>query len=553
MTQTTSSPTLNGIAYFVLPIGRIDLDALRLIFEYIAEADRPNSEHPIADSWPRLGHVCRVWRSTLLDMPQLWARDVLAFGTGSALDDVVDRTRELPLRLDCLSHTLDELSMERIIPLIPRAQALQCELKTYEELKDVLNSIASHPPKALRTLSISLEMGLNSWFISQSPSYTSCIELLPLRHLEMTGVYPNPPLLGTLTSWTMKSTDVILVDPRLPIEVIVNVLAHNTGLESLCLMDAISVFRDQNIVLPDIVVLPKLKSLYIWQESNASPCPILNRLQLPNPTLEKYWIRDCDVDTAADVSAEFASALSACACSPVLRSGRFLRVQCETRWENKVIVQLHRQYRVPEGPEHPDNMPFHVEYQPFHLAVSFLELSNAILAPLSRTSLPEQVLELWWSVFEEDAQVASYWDTVLQPFQAVTTLIILDVYTHTQAALVAMSAALTRTRDDGSLLLPCLNRLVMRAYEMDGLGLFRDHSLLKKRKDMGVPISKVLFLDIDSPNMNGSEQDDEFDGEVKKQMQDVATELDAGLESHISWEVVNGQRRIQGTEFVFKY
>ncbi|KZV73522.1 hypothetical protein PENSPDRAFT_290455 [Peniophora sp. CONT] len=540
---------IDRVAYFILPIGRLDLDALRLIFELVADDSRPKYDQPLSDSWARLGHVCHVWRSTLLSMPELWARDVLAFGAGSALDDVFSRARDMPLHLDFSAR---KRHIRRIAPLIPRAEVLKCEMESFEEQQIVLDSILSHPPTALHTLALRVDH--RTRYVQQpSPQHATCVQHLPIRHLEMYDLFLSPPLSGTLTSWTMHSNEQSwIVDRRLSIATIVNVLAHNTGLERIFCRDAISIF-DRDAAEPH-VVLPALKVLQIWQNDNAPPYTLLSHMRFPNPILEQCSIHDFAFDTPSELSTAFTSALSACDKSSALESAHFLRVIFDATRSGEVLIQLEPRHRV--AYDSTSVIPFDLK---FETEGSCLQLSSVIMDALVNFRIATRITELLWSAHEEDAQTIEYWNTVLRPFSCVETLFLGDsqttIYHHCFPALIATFDALASTRSDGPLL-PRLHRLVTSAWETDGLAYIempRVVRTLQRRAEMGVPVSEIRFLDIGGPENSSANEDPEFVASVFEQMEKLAADLGVGVESRERWEDIEGKRRFGGTDFVFHY
>ncbi|KZV66574.1 hypothetical protein PENSPDRAFT_737048 [Peniophora sp. CONT] len=69
----------------------LDRDSLALIFDLVAESEPPSQTNL---GWIRLGHVCRAWRTVLLGMRSVWARDAFVFGAD------VRRSKDILARAD---------------------------------------------------------------------------------------------------------------------------------------------------------------------------------------------------------------------------------------------------------------------------------------------------------------------------------------------------------------------------------------------------------------------------------------------------------------------
>ncbi|KZV73533.1 hypothetical protein PENSPDRAFT_291084 [Peniophora sp. CONT] len=558
--MNTSSPAdtpANHDKYFGLPIGHLDLDALRLIFEYIAEDSRPKDGTRVADTWIRLGHVCRLWRSALLSMPELWARDIVAFGTASALDDMLAFAQDVPLNLDCLVKGSRELPIKCIVPLIPRAGVLRCEMKTPEEQHTVLDTINSRQPIALHTLALHATDAGSGSIEYPASSYATCIERLPIRHLEMHELFLNPPLLGNLTSWTMWSDKKWIVDQRLSIAAIVNVLAHNTGLEKLSFKDAISISDSDAVAAP--VPLAALRILHIWHDRpNESPPALLDYLRFPNPILEQCLISDMAIDTAAHFSEALVPTFSVWAKSPALESAHFLRVECDAEWSGKVLIQL-TEYHWVTRDNSSSPIPFELRFEARPWEATYLQLSSIVMSNLADYRIPERITELLWSAHEGVDD--NYWSTVLEPFSNVETLFLGDSHTPTVHdrkvyALIALFKALASTRSTGPLL-PRLRRLVTVAWETDGLDLIGVQIVLptlQRRKEMGVPVREIRFLGMNGPDGDDIDDEDEWlIDSVHEQMEGLAEDLGVGVENRECWGESRGKRYLQWTDFIFHY
>ena len=106
------------------PISGLNLDLLRAIFELIANNDRPHPRRAaVEECWMKIGHVCRSWRMVLLDMPNLWARDVCAFGVLAPFDALLERARNASLHL-VFSSDVPDYTLIRMAHLVPRTIAL---------------------------------------------------------------------------------------------------------------------------------------------------------------------------------------------------------------------------------------------------------------------------------------------------------------------------------------------------------------------------------------------------------------------------------------------
>ncbi|KZV60758.1 hypothetical protein PENSPDRAFT_759848 [Peniophora sp. CONT] len=85
------------------PIARLSGDILFDVFARVASEQQPirpdaSVGKPGDLGWISLSHVCRRWRSVMLDMPSLWASCVCTFP--SAMADMVTRAQRTPLTLD---------------------------------------------------------------------------------------------------------------------------------------------------------------------------------------------------------------------------------------------------------------------------------------------------------------------------------------------------------------------------------------------------------------------------------------------------------------------
>lgn len=554
MQDTSFSETLDHSTYVDLPIGCLNLDVLRLIFEHVADDIRLDYKKPHLDHWIRLGHVCHVWRSTLLSMPKLWAREILAFGMGNALDDILPRAHDVPLDLELLRGTgyLPSTAFERIAPLIPRARVLACKIATSEDQRTVLDAISSQPTPAIHTLKLDVIWKFHSGYIPfPDATYATCIQHLPIHQLELRNIFILPPLTGSLTSLSLHCYRVWIKHERLTLGEILTALAHNPRLEKLVLHDAIRE-PDSTAVLPR-VALPSLKSMRIYQDSKPSSYDLLDQLRFPNPIMENAMIGDAVVDTATGVSATLTSALSVHARSPALESPRYLRFEYESDGRN-VEIHLERCHHLID--DWKPTAQFEAQFNAHEWQSSFDELSSAIVHVLVESRIPAQVIELSWHVGEEEGvHTGEYWDTCLRPFIATETLFLADFDTPNteMSGLIAMLDAIARTRSDGPLL-PRLHRLVT----CDGwTELFRRgqpqlRRALQGRMQMHVPIREIRFLDIGGPHLTSVIGPFRLEM-VSAQIKAVVAGLSVSVERQECWEDIDGKVDFRGTEFIFDY
>ncbi|KZV73535.1 hypothetical protein PENSPDRAFT_663043 [Peniophora sp. CONT] len=555
MQDLSSSDPPNHLAYVELPIGRLNVDVLRLIFERVAHDSRLNCEQPHLDHWIRLGHVCRLWRSTLLGMPKLWARDILAFGLGSALDDILHRAHDVPLDLELPGGKyLPSTAIDRIAPLIPRARVLACTIATPEERRTVLDAISSQPAPIIQSLKLDVLQKTNPGHISgPGTACTTCIQHLPLRRLELRNIIIRPPLSGGLTSWALRCHGQWINHERLTLEEILTALVHNPRLERLVLYEAV---REQNptTALP-CVTLSSLRIMHIYQRSNPPPYALLDHFRFPNPIMEDSMVSDTVVETATGVSATLTHALAVYARSPAFEYVRHLRVQCEPEDQ---LVEIHI-----DQCHHLDDVwkptaPFEVLFRAPQWQSSFHELSSTIVQELIKVRIPTQVTELSWHVGEEEGgHTIEYWDTLLRPFIATETLFLDDFNaSRTEViGLIAMLDALACTRSDGPLL-PRLQWLVTcdEHAEIFEHGLPQLRRTLQRRAKMHVPIRGIRFMDVSGPRLTVGPGIASGPVEtMSAQIQELVADLGISVERLACWEEIDGKMDYRGTKFVFDY
>ncbi|KAI0309792.1 hypothetical protein OF83DRAFT_22846 [Amylostereum chailletii] len=129
---------------------------MRQIFAALASMDHPRQGHrpqkdarfPGSLGWVILSHVCRRWRSILLDMPSLWAKYVCALPT--ALDVFFERSRKcsLTIRFDSRQHPSwrSKELLQHVSPWFHRASAISVSIpeRFHDEILK-LPSIANSP------------------------------------------------------------------------------------------------------------------------------------------------------------------------------------------------------------------------------------------------------------------------------------------------------------------------------------------------------------------------------------------------------------------------
>ncbi|KZV71171.1 hypothetical protein PENSPDRAFT_650924 [Peniophora sp. CONT] len=238
MPHSLSSPNLNTEL--------LNDDVLREIFDYVAYLE-PYERHPFnhqllhALGWIRLSHVCRKWRSLLLDMPTLWGRIALvsagppprASGTflsrsrNSLLD--AEFSRGGSLRYSTAVHDRHRKRlMEAAKILAPRLRTLAA-ISVELPLDDLLYYFRHSPLPALRILRVvyskadedEVVEALQDDLIMDAPNLVEASFILfayglPMGNRLKKGLVLNFPSLRSFTvKWSeMDRTDATIEDLR---------------------------------------------------------------------------------------------------------------------------------------------------------------------------------------------------------------------------------------------------------------------------------------------------------------------------------------------------
>ncbi|KZV71529.1 hypothetical protein PENSPDRAFT_751634 [Peniophora sp. CONT] len=119
-----------------MPIEKLDLDVLLIIFEICVDLDPPCREHGLG--FIRLSHVNRRWRNLALALsPALWGRIISYSWCQAMFDTILSRSRDASLILDM--YLCNDVHVKQFMPtkeierlLVPRAHTII--LDDYDDL-----------------------------------------------------------------------------------------------------------------------------------------------------------------------------------------------------------------------------------------------------------------------------------------------------------------------------------------------------------------------------------------------------------------------------------
>ncbi|VDB86453.1 unnamed protein product [Peniophora sp. CBMAI 1063] len=179
-----------------LPIARLPVEVLRIIFEYDA-ASHGLWTSEFGESWMRLGAVCRHWRLVLFDTSNIWADDLFGLGI-SAVSDLLPFTKNAPLNIILpYSPPLDHI--EGIYKMMTRAWHFSGEIPLQEDLRNVIDILARKSFPYLESLRLEFEYEDNR--TQQRKSRIKPMANCPnLKHLSLANFYMTPPVPNQLVS-----------------------------------------------------------------------------------------------------------------------------------------------------------------------------------------------------------------------------------------------------------------------------------------------------------------------------------------------------------------
>ncbi|VDB86413.1 unnamed protein product [Peniophora sp. CBMAI 1063] len=446
------------------PIFRLETDSLRAIFEFVADVDRPHPDSPsVVKCWMKIGHICRLWRLILLDMPALWARDLCVFGWHTSFDMILGRARDAPLCLDFFPNLrhggLEDAPSDliaRMAPLVARARELSYFVEASKDYDTIVAAISQHT-SSLKELTV-------DWYMPKTADATWHPVRLPpdscINYLEMQNIIIFPPLNGCLTRLIINL--ISLPDEiRFPHHEIVDILLGNPALELVEMRNAMREGHTQ-LGRPRIV-LPKLAHFGV-QRNAARACPstfsLLALLDLPAVT--NLRIIESHVSTRAQVSEGFDAVLRACSTSPILASPTIsLHVDREWTFRTQLPPMLKVSISSTPCAISPSGNSIHPVLILSTAPDSHAELERtesnamlmAVLHQLEDVGLPDRVVRLSWAPDPSEAE-PEYWSTVLCPFPNVSYL---TVRGNTNAIINSLDTL--RRCDDDVLVVPHLSCL----------------------------------------------------------------------------------------------
>ncbi|KZV61052.1 hypothetical protein PENSPDRAFT_659165 [Peniophora sp. CONT] len=498
-------------------IQRLNSDSLHLIFELVADIDRPDPHNPeVGECWMKLGQVCRLWRTALLNMPSLWARDLCAFGPNKSFEQILVRTRDAPLHLDfprsspesilnkffeeILARTRDaplhpdfprsspENTLVRMASYIPRAGALHCTIQTPEDYQSIESILSSCHLPALDTLDVNFDCRITDIDFRQDIVLAGDSHITKFRACD---ILIWPPQSGRLTSLEiclsgMKSERRILCDA------ILDILSHNPNLKSVSLMCALRKSGTISRFVP--ITMPVLSNISVYQNDvSSSSFELLAHLRVP--VIERLSVSNHSINTAISTSQGMACTLQACTESPLLTSSNQLSCSLKPSKSTICIAISDRGSAFSEEADEDVSFRFLLDSASvLQHYPDILDLMSAALHPLSEAGVSSRVATLTcfpWGVAE--AESAQFWKATLNTFSNASSL-------HacaTEHELLALFDALSR-HEEGERVLPRLDQLTVRLSRRPGIlrpgKLFWfpefEHAL-RKRVEMDSPIREV--------------------------------------------------------------
>ncbi|VDB86416.1 unnamed protein product [Peniophora sp. CBMAI 1063] len=520
-------------------ISRLNADLLQLVFEIVADLERPPLNQPtVKGCWMRVGHVCRLWRSLILGLPSLWARDVCAFGVHESFDSILDRAGGAPLHLD-FQRDIPDYTLARMAPLISRARILRCIIRSPEDYDSVTSTLNSEQLPHLEVLSIDLDPLIIDLV---SKHRVEPNQKCAMRHLQMKDTVVLPPHNGLLTSLVINLFESERV-MRFTIQEIVDVLLQNLSLKSLTLNYAL---RDAEMITNSSrIVLLELAQLTIHQD-HGSPFAfeLLSLLLVPNAT--HLDVTDDCTNTPAQVTRALTCAMSSCADSSVLQSPE-LSLKVLRGWYDKPTPQLDinlcpsQSVGILWSTEAPIRFGLFPDLH--HDPLTAHEMLHAALQQLSASKVADRVTQLSWYPWPSEADHDTYWTEVLRSFPNTVSLLVSSSTERFAALFSALSC---------HELLPNFTQLSVECDQSEDVPQPRaiEH-MLRQRLAAGSPICEIRLQNLYGMSRTASVPKITA---AEKTMRDLARKLNAAVTVQDWAEVVKGEGILYlGTTFTFVY
>ncbi|KZV67664.1 hypothetical protein PENSPDRAFT_687896 [Peniophora sp. CONT] len=531
----TSDNSADTISY----ISRLNLDSLRALFELVADQERPHPAHTSVEKcWTKIGHVCRLWRSVLLNMPTLWARGLCAFGVHAAFDDLLVRAQDARLHLG-FPPELPEYTLSRMAPLIPRAHMLRCTIRSPEDYQSITEALSSRYLPSSKTLSITFD----AWSIGNeiAQGAIALAHECSIYHLRMSIIVIHPPLNGCLT-WLAISLHELDITRRFSLDNIVAVLQHNRSIESVALLCAIHEGHTRHLPSVTLQVLTRL-TIIEEQRASTSAFDLLNLLHAPS--VEHLNIADESIDTASKTTKALECTLDACAGSPTLALDEFsLGVRRGSEDDIYTDIHLYRAWSIAISSD--TDAPFRLGLYPgvrSELLPASIEMLLAALRHLSDAAILHRVVELLMYPCGTEADSTEYWNMVLPYFPVVSALLV----EGTTDGLAALFNTLSHCKDEARVL-PCLTRLTIEHVESFNGFPWSVHfeQMFRRRMATGSPIREVRLKNLPKPIRKAMTSHYKA---VIEQMEHLAESIGVGMITQ-EWQ---DAEEIIGTAFEYQY
>ncbi|VDB86421.1 unnamed protein product [Peniophora sp. CBMAI 1063] len=383
------------------------------------------------------------------------------------------------------------LRLARMAPLIPRARALCCTIRSPEDYRSIASVLSSDSIPNLHSLSVEFNCG--------TMDHDSRTDIVLARDAQVTDVRMSNVIIRLPEHGRLTSLDISLTwakpERLFRCDDVLDILSHNPSLKAVSLAHALRKGDPTSRSTP--IVMPVLSRIKIVQTDSAClPFDLLRHLRAPQA--ERLHVSEYVTKTnAVNISDAMACTLATCIESPLLASERLL-CSLAVHHGRRLITDVSLQ-RESDGMSTSTDRAGHdairfvlfPEYGHRRSYANAMDRMSAALQPLRESGVASRVVELDCFPGKRVArsEPAQFWRTTLSAFPYVSAL---RVQTEAGDELVDLFDTLSE-HEDGEGVLPRLERLVMKPGPMPGRVVWFPgfERMLRERVGMGSPIREI--------------------------------------------------------------